>query len=46
MIQSMLGHSIAMYVVFDMFFKGFKRKFQLRFPSVHAQVFYIVTYNY
>uniref|UniRef100_A0A915D3T1 Amino acid transporter transmembrane domain-containing protein n=1 Tax=Ditylenchus dipsaci TaxID=166011 RepID=A0A915D3T1_9BILA len=34
MIQSILGHSIAMYVVFDMFFKGFRRKFQIRFPNV------------
>jgi proton-coupled amino acid transporter len=35
MMQSMLGHSIAMYVVFDMFFRGFRRKFSLRFPAVH-----------
>jgi proton-coupled amino acid transporter len=38
MIQSMLGHSIAMYVVFDMFFKGFRRKFTARFPNVHKSV--------
>jgi len=38
MIQSMLGHSIAMYVVFDMFFNGFRRKFKMRFPNVHNQV--------
>ncbi|CAD5214408.1 unnamed protein product [Bursaphelenchus okinawaensis] len=38
MIQATLGHSIAMYVVFDMFFKGFNRKFSARFPSVHKQV--------
>ncbi|KIH67343.1 transmembrane amino acid transporter protein, partial [Ancylostoma duodenale] len=33
MLQSMLGHSIAMYVVFDMFFNGFRRKFTTRFPN-------------
>jgi hypothetical protein len=33
MFQSVLGHSIAMYVVFDMFFSGFKRKFTMRFPN-------------
>ncbi|RCN45296.1 putative N-acetylglucosamine-6-phosphate deacetylase [Ancylostoma caninum] len=33
MLQSMLGHSIAMYVVFDMFFNGFRRKFTARFPN-------------
>lgn len=33
MLQSMLGHSIAMYVVFDMFFNGFRRKFSARFPN-------------
>lgn len=33
-IQSILGHSIAMYVVFDMFYKGFRRKFTARFPDV------------
>lgn len=38
MLQSMLGHSIAMYVVFDMFFNGFRRKFQARYPNVHKQV--------
>lgn len=38
MIQSILGHSIAMYVVFDMFSNGFKRKFSARFPNVHKQV--------
>lgn len=38
MLQAILGHSIAMYVVFDMFFKGFSRKFTLRFPNVHKQV--------
>jgi len=38
MAQSMLGHSIAMYVVFDMFFNGFRRKFTNRFPTVHKQV--------
>uniref|UniRef100_A0A0N5A8E8 Aa_trans domain-containing protein n=1 Tax=Syphacia muris TaxID=451379 RepID=A0A0N5A8E8_9BILA len=32
MLQSMLGHSIAMYVIFDMFFNGFRRKFTNRFP--------------
>lgn len=37
-IQSILGHSIAMYVVFDMFFKGFRRKFRNRFPSVHESI--------
>lgn len=34
MLQSMLGHSIAMYVVIDMFFNGFSRKFMNRFPNV------------
>ncbi len=29
----MLGHSIAMYVVFDMFFNGFRRKFYIRYPN-------------
>jgi proton-coupled amino acid transporter len=38
MLQSMLGHSIAMYVVFDMFFNGFRRKFQARYPTVPKQV--------
>jgi len=38
MLQATLGHSIAMYVVFDMFFKGFRRKFTNRFPNVHKQV--------
>lgn len=38
MIQSILGHSIALYVVFDMFFKGFRRKFQNRFPAVPPSV--------
>uniref|UniRef100_A0A1I7WY72 Aa_trans domain-containing protein n=1 Tax=Heterorhabditis bacteriophora TaxID=37862 RepID=A0A1I7WY72_HETBA len=33
MLQSLLGHSIAMYVVFDMFFNGFRRKFTSRFPN-------------
>uniref|UniRef100_A0A914MD42 Amino acid transporter transmembrane domain-containing protein n=1 Tax=Meloidogyne incognita TaxID=6306 RepID=A0A914MD42_MELIC len=33
-VQSILGHSIAMYVVFDMFYKGFRRKFSIRFPAV------------
>uniref|UniRef100_A0A1I8BAC2 Aa_trans domain-containing protein n=1 Tax=Meloidogyne hapla TaxID=6305 RepID=A0A1I8BAC2_MELHA len=33
-VQSILGHSIAMYVVFDMFYKGFRRKFSNRFPTV------------
>uniref|UniRef100_A0A915N038 Amino acid transporter transmembrane domain-containing protein n=1 Tax=Meloidogyne javanica TaxID=6303 RepID=A0A915N038_MELJA len=33
-VQSILGHSIAMYVVFDMFYKGFRRKFSIRFPTV------------
>ncbi|KAL3092364.1 hypothetical protein niasHS_007573 [Heterodera schachtii] len=37
-IQSMLGHSIAMYVVFDMFYKGFRRKFTARFPNVPSLV--------
>ncbi|CAI4229680.1 unnamed protein product [Auanema sp. JU1783] len=32
-LQAMLGHSIAMYVVFDMFFNGFRRKFTNRFPN-------------
>ncbi|KAM3723948.1 putative amino acid transporter skat-1 [Dirofilaria immitis] len=34
MLQSMLGHSIAMYVILDMFFNGFSRKFTNRFPNV------------
>lgn len=34
MLQSILGHSFALYVVFDMFFKGFRRKFVSRFPNV------------
>ncbi|GMR43047.1 hypothetical protein PMAYCL1PPCAC_13242, partial [Pristionchus mayeri] len=34
MIQALLGHSIALYVVFDMFFNGFRRKFTNRFPNV------------
>ncbi|KAI6176500.1 Aa-trans domain-containing protein [Aphelenchoides bicaudatus] len=38
MIQATLGHSIALYVVFDMFWKGFNRKFTLRFPNVHKQI--------
>uniref|UniRef100_A0A7E4W090 Aa_trans domain-containing protein n=1 Tax=Panagrellus redivivus TaxID=6233 RepID=A0A7E4W090_PANRE len=38
MLQSMLGHSIAMYVVFDMFFNGFQRKFLMRFPNVSKSV--------
>ncbi|KAI6220594.1 Aa-trans domain-containing protein [Aphelenchoides fujianensis] len=38
MLQATLGHSIAMYVIFDMFFKGFNRKFTNRFPNVHKQV--------
>uniref|UniRef100_A0A0M3IHB3 Aa_trans domain-containing protein n=1 Tax=Ascaris lumbricoides TaxID=6252 RepID=A0A0M3IHB3_ASCLU len=33
MLQSMLGHSIAMYVILDMFFNGFRRKFSYRFPN-------------
>ncbi|GMS90358.1 hypothetical protein PENTCL1PPCAC_12533, partial [Pristionchus entomophagus] len=33
MIQALLGHSIALYVVFDMFFNGFRRKFTNRFPN-------------
>jgi len=33
-LQSLLGHSIAMYVVFDMFYNGFQRKFLMRFPNV------------
>ncbi|VDM49257.1 unnamed protein product [Toxocara canis] len=33
MLQSMLGHSIAMYVILDMFFNGFRRKFGYRFPN-------------
>lgn len=33
MLQSMLGHSIAMYVILDMFFNGFRRKFTNRFPN-------------
>uniref|UniRef100_A0A914YFM1 Amino acid transporter transmembrane domain-containing protein n=1 Tax=Panagrolaimus superbus TaxID=310955 RepID=A0A914YFM1_9BILA len=37
MLQSMLGHSIAMYVVFDMFYKGFQRKFLMRFPNTNKQ---------
>lgn len=46
-VQSMLGHSIAMYVVFDMFYKGFRRKFTARFPNVPAIVsFYIIIYSY
>jgi len=38
MLQSMLGHSIAMYVVFDMFFAGFRRKFTIRFPNCPKEV--------
>ncbi|KAI6187668.1 Amino acid transporter, transmembrane family-containing protein [Aphelenchoides besseyi] len=38
MLQAMLGHSIALYVVFDMFFAGFRRKFTNRFPNVHKQI--------
>lgn len=38
MIQSMLGHSIAMYVIFDMFYNGFQRKFLMRWPNVSKQV--------
>ncbi|VDO59475.1 unnamed protein product [Haemonchus placei] len=38
MLQSMLGHSIAMYVVFDMFFNGFRRKFSARFPHCPKSV--------
>lgn len=34
MLQSLLGNSIAMYVVYDMFFNGFRRKFGARFPNV------------
>ena len=37
MVQSMLGHSIAMYVVFDMFYRGFQRKFLMRFPNANKQ---------
>uniref|UniRef100_A0AC34RIZ9 Amino acid transporter transmembrane domain-containing protein n=2 Tax=Panagrolaimus sp. JU765 TaxID=591449 RepID=A0AC34RIZ9_9BILA len=37
MIQSMLGHSIAMYVIFDMFYNGFQRKFLMRWPNVPKQ---------
>ncbi|CAG9540551.1 unnamed protein product [Cercopithifilaria johnstoni] len=33
MLQSMLGHSVAMYVILDMFFDGFHRKFRSRFPN-------------
>ncbi|CAB3403415.1 unnamed protein product [Caenorhabditis bovis] len=33
MLQSLLGNSIAMYVVYDMFFNGFRRKFGARFPN-------------
>uniref|UniRef100_A0A915PXJ9 Amino acid transporter transmembrane domain-containing protein n=1 Tax=Setaria digitata TaxID=48799 RepID=A0A915PXJ9_9BILA len=33
-LQSMLGHSVAMYVILDMFFNGFCRKFTIRFPNV------------
>uniref|UniRef100_A0A0R3RU75 Aa_trans domain-containing protein n=1 Tax=Elaeophora elaphi TaxID=1147741 RepID=A0A0R3RU75_9BILA len=33
-LQSMLGHSVAMYVILDMFFNGFQRKFTSRFPNV------------
>lgn len=38
MLQSMLGHSIAMYVILDMFFSGFRRKFAYRFPNCPKQV--------
>uniref|UniRef100_A0A8R1HY71 Aa_trans domain-containing protein n=1 Tax=Caenorhabditis japonica TaxID=281687 RepID=A0A8R1HY71_CAEJA len=34
MLQSLLGNSIAMYVVYDMFFNGYRRKFGARFPNV------------
>uniref|UniRef100_A0A8R1U1N4 Anaphase-promoting complex subunit 4 WD40 domain-containing protein n=1 Tax=Onchocerca volvulus TaxID=6282 RepID=A0A8R1U1N4_ONCVO len=34
MLQSMLGHSVAMYVILDMFFNGFSRKFTNRFPNI------------
>ncbi|MFH4980758.1 hypothetical protein AB6A40_007467 [Gnathostoma spinigerum] len=34
MLQSMLGHSIAMYVIIDMFFGGFRRKATNRFPTL------------
>ncbi|CAJ0580776.1 unnamed protein product, partial [Mesorhabditis spiculigera] len=33
MLQTLLGHSVALYVVFDMFFNGFRRKFTNRFPN-------------
>ncbi|CAJ0941189.1 unnamed protein product, partial [Mesorhabditis belari] len=33
MIQTLLGHSVALYVVFDMFYNGFRRKFLARFPN-------------
>lgn len=38
MLQALLGHSIAMYVVFDMFFNGFRRKWTNRFPNTPKQV--------
>lgn len=40
MVQSILGHSIAMYVVFDMFYKGFSRKFQIQFPNFNKKVIF------
>lgn len=33
-LQSMLGHSVALYVILDMLFNGFYRKFISRFPNV------------
>lgn len=34
MIQSGLGHSIAMYVVIDMFYNGFRRKMVNKWPRL------------
>ncbi|EFO23481.1 transmembrane amino acid transporter [Loa loa] len=38
MLQSMLGYSVAMYVILDMFFNGFHRKFTNRFPNISKTV--------
>uniref|UniRef100_A0AC35UBY7 Aa_trans domain-containing protein n=1 Tax=Rhabditophanes sp. KR3021 TaxID=114890 RepID=A0AC35UBY7_9BILA len=38
MVQSALGHSIAMYVVYDSFLAGFIRKFTNRFPNTNKHV--------
>ncbi|PAV86342.1 hypothetical protein WR25_14660 [Diploscapter pachys] len=38
MIQSLLGNSVAMYVVYDMFQNGFRRKWTNRFPNCPKQL--------